>query len=181
MSDERKYISGTEDDLNTLTGLPVETLKKFLATHIRNIWRVDGLYFLGIEKRHGTDAATEVDIECWRYMGGLEARDLAKMFSIEEKNLDALEKTLPFTSWYLDHPKKRTTRTAEALTFEVIECRTQKTRIKKSLPVFPCRPVREGYLSKFAEAFNCECKCEVCPPGERDGQVWCRWKFVEKA
>lgn len=176
----RKYISGTEEDIQSLFDLPEDTFKQIFSTHIRNLWRVDGLYFLGIEKRFGTGAATEIDKDCWAAMASLEARDLLNIFSIEKKNLDAVEKALPFTAWYLDHPKKRMTRTQNALILEVLECRTQKARLKKSLPVFPCRPVREGYLTRFAEALGCTCICEVCPPGERDGEVWCRWRFVEE-
>jgi len=180
MGEGRKLISGTEEDLDAILGLPADTLRELLSVHIRNLFRVDGLYFLGIEKRFGTEASTDIDVECWRAMASLEARDLSRIFSIREKNLQAVEKTLPFTTWYLDHPRKRMTKTDGALIFEVLECRTQKARIKKSLPVFPCRRVREGYLRIFAEELGCECTCELCPPGDRDGEVWCRWKFTQK-
>jgi hypothetical protein len=179
MTDVRRTISGTDEDLQRLVSLPENTLKQLFAMMIRNLWRVDGLYFLGIEKTFGTQAATEVDASCWASMAELEARDLKRIFSIEAGNLDALEKTLPLTTWVLDHARKRMTRTADALVFEVLECRTQKARLKKSLPVFPCRPVREGYLTRFAAALGCRCECEVCPPGERDGEVWCRWRFTQ--
>jgi len=172
-------ISGTDEDLRRLVSLPEDTLKQLLATMIRNLWRVDGLYFLGIEKKFGTEAATDIDASCWASMAELEARDLMKILSIDAGSLDALEKALPLTTWYLDHARKRMTRTADALVFEVLECRTQKARLKKSLPVFPCRPVREGYLTRFAAAFGCRCDCEVCPPGDRDGEVWCRWRFTQ--
>jgi hypothetical protein len=140
--------------------------------------RVDGLYFLGIEKRYDTESATDIDRECWETMASLEARDLCRVLEVQEKGLDGIEKILPYTSWVLDHPRKRITRTRDALVFEVLECRTQKTRLKKSLSIFPCRRVRESYLVNFARALGCECECQVCPPGERDGEVWCRWKFV---
>jgi len=179
MAGERITTSGTEEDLQRMVSLPGDTLKQLLATMIRNLWRVDGLYFLGIEKRFGTEAATEIDAQCWASMAELEARDLMRIFSIEAGSLDALEKTLPLTTWVLDHTHKRMTRTADALVFEVLECRTQKTRLKKSLPVFPCRYVREGYLTRFAAVFGCRCDCEVCPPGDRDGEVWCRWRFTQ--
>jgi hypothetical protein len=181
MANNRKLISGTEEDLLGLLGLPRDLLGDLISTHIRNLWRVDGLYFLGIESRFGTEAATQVDKECWASMAALEARDLGRIFSVAGKKREAVEKTLPFTSWYLDHPRKRFTKTAEELVFEVLECRTQMARLKKSLPVFPCRQVREGYLSRFAAEFGCECICEICPPGERDGEVWCRWRFREKS
>jgi hypothetical protein len=51
-----------------------EKLYEYIFMQIKNIWRVDGLYFLGIEKRHDMDEATEVDAECWRYMGKTEAQ-----------------------------------------------------------------------------------------------------------
>jgi len=179
-SKRRKLPSGTEEDFLKILNLPRDTLIEFLSTHIRNLWRVDGLYFLGIEKRFGTESATSIDAECWASMASLEARDLKKIFSLEGKKLEGIELALPFTSWFIDHPSKRYWREGNELVFEVIECRTQTARLKKSLSVFPCRQVREGYLVRFAEEFGCQCICEVCPPGEREGNVWCRWRFREK-
>jgi len=178
---DRQYISGTEEDIRRIMDLPEESLRQMLSSFIRNLWRVDGLYFLGIEKRFGTEAATDIDRDCWESMAALEARDLSRILEAEGGGLDALERILPFTTWVLDIPSKRITRTPEALVFEVIGCRPQTARLKKSLPVFPCRRVREGYLMRFADALGCVCRCEVCPPGEREGEVWCRWRFVNKS
>jgi hypothetical protein len=174
------FRSGNAEDFARLTALPPEQLGRLFFTHIRNLWRVDGLYFLGIEKRAGTETAVAVDVECWRAMAAIEARDLREALGVGETGVDAVEKLLPFTSWYLDHAGKRMRRDGDALVLEILDCRTQLTRVRKSLPVFPCRPVREGYLQSFAEQLGCACACEVCPPGERDGEVWCRWRFTTK-
>jgi len=42
---------------------------------------------LGIEKKFGTEAATEIDASVWEAMAGIEAKSLQKMFHVSE-NLD---------------------------------------------------------------------------------------------
>ncbi|MCJ7699422.1 hypothetical protein MUO56_04160, partial [Candidatus Bathyarchaeota archaeon] len=69
-----EYPSGSLEDRETLAKMP---LKKLLLDsfflQIRNIWRVDGLYFLGIERKFGTEAATEIDAGVWESMAAIEA------------------------------------------------------------------------------------------------------------
>ena len=67
-----------DHDRKMLKSMSKDKLLDLFFLHIRNLWRVDGLYFLGIEKRLGTDIATEIDVDCWRLMGKLEARALKK-------------------------------------------------------------------------------------------------------
>jgi hypothetical protein len=71
-----------DQDRKMLDSMPKDKLLDLFFSHIRNLWRVDGLYFLGIEKKFGTDAATEIDANCWRLMGKLEARALKKTLGI---------------------------------------------------------------------------------------------------
>ncbi|MFQ6081041.1 MAG: hypothetical protein ACE5OW_05185 [Candidatus Bathyarchaeia archaeon] len=45
-----EYPSGSVEDREMLVKMPLEKLLDFSFLQIRNLWRVDGLYFLGIEK-----------------------------------------------------------------------------------------------------------------------------------
>ncbi len=49
---------------------------------LRNLWAVDGLYFLGIEELYGTEVATEIDANVWEVMGKIEARKLKEFLGI---------------------------------------------------------------------------------------------------
>jgi hypothetical protein len=170
----------TQEDIAMLGKLPKEKLYELFFQQIRNLWRVDGLYFLGIEEQFGTDAATKIDANCWRTMGKLEARELKTLLGVKETGIPALIETLKHTSWALYQIGKETEVTEKRGIFRVTECRTQKTRIEKGLGEFPCKLVRFDYLKSFAEAFNPNVKvvCRVCPPGKHTEKCWCEWEFT---
>lgn len=170
----------TKEDIEILSKLPKEKLYEMLFQQVRNLWRVDGLYFLGIEERFGTDAATLIDANCWRIMGKLEARELKALLGIKEPTIQALIETLKHTSWALYQIDKETEVTGEKAIFRVTDCRTQKTRIEKGLEEFPCKQVRFDYLKNFVEAFNpsIKTKCKVCPPDKHAEECWCEWEFT---
>lgn len=60
-----EYPSGNVEDRRMLEKLSNEKLPNFLFMQVRNLWRVDGLYFLGIEKKSGTEAAAQIDAQVW--------------------------------------------------------------------------------------------------------------------
>jgi hypothetical protein len=163
-----------------LSKLPKEKFYELFFQQIRNVWRVDGLYFLGIEERFGTEAATLIDANCWRAMGKIEARELKTLLGVRKPTIPALIETLRHTSWALHQTGKETEVSNERGVFRVTDCRTQKTRIEKGLAEFPCKLVRFDYLKGFAEAFNPGVKvaCEVCPPGKHTDKCWCEWEFT---
>lgn len=167
-------------DRAALAALEKEQLLELFFHQIRNIWRVDGLYFLGIEKRFGTEPATDVDKDCWRTMASLEARALKGLFGLGD-GVEPLGRALAMTSWALDHEEKELEAREGKVVFKVLNCRTQVTRLKKGLDEFPCKPVRSGYLGAFAQAFGCEVECVTCPPDAHEGELWCEWVFTPAA
>jgi len=169
----------TREDYEMLKKTPKETLLNLFFMHIRNIWRVDGLYFLGIEEKFGTEAATQIDANCWRVLGKLEARELKNLLGVEKNDIPALMHALKNTSWSLYQEEKQIEVSASKGVYRVLKCRTQETRLSKSLGVFPCKNVRFSYLKSFAEEFNPNIKvnCQVCPPEKRPSGIWCEWIF----
>jgi len=176
-----EYPLGSVEDRKVLEEMSTSRLLDYLFLQVRNLWRVDGLYFLGIEKKFGTEAATEIDAGVWEAMATIEAKSLQKMFDVDEnpsvsKIIDLLRKS----SWALDQPFKTVEVSNRRAVLGVDRCRTQETRLNKGLREFPCKKVRFGYLRSFARTLNpkVEVKCLVCPPDEHPKDSWCKWEFT---
>ena len=173
-------VSGRESDREMLSRMPKEDLIDLLFLHLRNLFAVDGLYFLGIEDRFGTQTATEVDAEVWRGMGTIEARRLRKRFNIHGDDIEALMHAMKLSSWALDIEDKEVEIDGDRAVIRNRNCRVQTTRARKGLDEFPCKGVRMGFMESFAKELNpdVEVRCNVCPPDERPEDLWCEWEFV---
>jgi hypothetical protein len=176
-----EYPLGSPEDRKMLSKMNLEQLINYFFLQIRNVWRVDGLYFLGIEKKFGTEVAAEIDAVVWESMAAIEAKSLQKMFGIKENpNVEAIVELLRKSSWALDQPFKTAEIGDDKATLSVDRCRTQEARLSKGLGEFPCKRVRFGYLKKFAETLNSNVKvnCIVCPPDKHPNSTWCKWEFT---
>jgi hypothetical protein len=167
-------------DIKMLLEHPSEKLMEIFHTHIRNVWRVDGLYFLGIEEKFGTEAATEIDAYCHKVLGKIECKALIKVLEPKERGIPELITALKHSCWSLDLQDKVYEVDADRAVLTVTKCGTQLTRQKKGLCVFPCKKVRQGYLESFVETFNpdIKCTCKFCPPDELPEDGWCQWEFL---
>ncbi len=175
---KEKSANIPEVDREIFDAMDREQLYEYIFTQIKNIWRVDGLYFLGIEKRHDMQEATDVDAECWAYMGRVEAKELKKMLDMEEPDPAQTLMLLRHTSWSVSHMGKSFSVEPDgSAIFQVDQCRTQLIRIGKGLEPHPCRQVREGYLVGFVKECNPKLKLVTitCPPDRGDEEYWCRW------
>jgi hypothetical protein len=175
-----EYPPGSVEDREMLAKMPMEKLLDYFFLQIRNLWRVDGLYFLGIEKKFGTEAATEVDAGVWEAMAAIEARSLQKMFQVgENPDVATIMELLRKSSWALDQPFKTVEVGDKKAVLSINRCRTQETRLSKGLNEFPCKEVRFGYLKNFAKTLNpnVEVNCIVCPPDKHPKDLWCKWEF----
>jgi hypothetical protein len=178
-------LKAEKDDTQFLVEMPKNQLIDLLMLHIHNLWRVDGLYFMGIEEKFGTDAATEIDANCWNSMGKLEARELREKLGTMKGEMDIATVLwiLRNTSWALYQVGKEVElHDDKSGVFRVTKCRTQETRIQKGLGEFPCKKVRYGYLKSFAEELNPELEvvCRTCPPDSHSEGTWCEWEFRKK-
>lgn len=75
--------------------------------HFRNLWRVDGLCSLGIAKKFGTEAVTQIDAEVWEITAQIEAKNLQKTFQTPENpSIPQVIDLLRKSSLALDQPFK---------------------------------------------------------------------------
>lgn len=175
-----EYPPGSIEDREMIAKMPMEKLLDFFFLQIRNLWRVDGLYFLGIEKKFGTQAATEIDAGVWEAMAQIEAKSLQRMFNVgENPNVPAIIELLRKSSWALDQPFKTVEIGDKRAILSIDRCRTQEARLGKGLGEFPCKKVRFGYLKNFAKTLNpkVEVNCLICPPDKHPKELWCKWEF----
>lgn len=171
-----------DGDHELLRSLPKQKLVELLLIQARNMFRVDGLYFLAIEEKFGAEKAIEIDEKCWRTMGAIEAREIKKFLGKEHFAVADVMKALQLTGWSLDQRDKEIQVDDGKGIFRVVRCRTQLTRIRKGLSEFGCRPVRHGYLKAFASELNPEINviCRMCPPDRHTEDSWCEWEFRSK-
>ncbi len=175
-------MSIRDTDRRLLHELGEDRLIELLFTHIRNLWTVDGLYYLGIEERYGTESATQIDTDVWKAMARIEAKRLKRTLDIGKKGVEGVLETLKFTGWALDLEDKEILEDGDESLYINRLCRVQTTRITKGMDVFPCRPVRQGYLEEFVITIDPEVKveCVHCPPEELPEGVWCSWRFSKR-
>ena len=178
---EEIHIS-REKDRKLIGEIPKEILPDFVFMHLRNMWAVDGFYYLFIEERFGTEIATEIDRKVWEVMGKIEARRIKKLFNIKNDDIPSLMKALSYSGWTLDLEDKEMLVEKNRAIIRNIKCRVQNTRISKGLGEFGCKPVRFGFLKAFAREFNPDIvvKCNVCPPDKHPDNLWCEWEFTLK-
>ena len=169
-----------EDDKKIISDIPREKIPDFIFMHLRNMWSIDGLYFLGIEGKYGTKVATEIDKDVWKIMGKIEARRLKILFDIKDNNLSSLVECLKLSGWALDLEDKEIIKKDNRVIISNSVCRIQNTRIQKNLSEFPCKKVRWGFLKSFAKEINpnIEVVCKSCPPDKHDDNIWCEWEFI---
>lgn len=171
-----------EKDHELVSSLPEEKLIDLLFMHIRNIFRVDGLYFLGIEKKFGTEVATEIDRSCWKAMAAIEAHEIGRFLGRSQFPIPDIMEALQLTSWSLNQSHKEVEVNQAKGVFRVVSCDTQLTRRRKGLSEFPCKQVRYEYLKVFAQELNpqVDVLCHVCPPDRHSEELWCEWEIRSK-
>ena len=173
------FISRDEDK-QIIENIPHEKITDYIFMHLRNMWAVDGLYYLGIEESFGTEAATEIDRKVWEVMGKIEARRLKKLFNITGEDIPTMIKYLKLSGWALDLEDKEIIVDKNRAILRNTKCRVQNTRLKKGLVEFGCKTVRWGFLRSFAKEFNPDIivNCNVCPPDKHPNDLWCEWEFT---
>ena len=167
-------------DRELILDIPKEKLADFIFMHLRDLWAVDGLYYLGIEEAFGPEAATEIDRKVWEVMGKIEARKIRNLFDITGDDISSMIKGLRLSGWALDLEDKEIVVEKDHAVVRNVRCRVQNTRLKKDLKEFGCKPVRWGFLKSFAKEFNkdIEVLCRICPPDEHPDDLWCEWIFT---
>jgi hypothetical protein len=171
-----------DQDKALLAALTKEQQVDFFLMQLRNLWMVDGLYFLGIEDKYGTDVATTIDEHVWSVMGKIEARKLKEFFHVTTVDVPTAMRLLSYTGWSMDLEDKEIEVSKDRAVIRNRHCRVQTSRLSKGYAEFGCKPVRLGFLQAFFKELDpkLQVKCLFCPPDQHPPNLWCEWEITIK-
>ena len=125
------------------------------------------------------EAAMELDTRSWERFAVTEARRIMKAFNIPQNGgLTALAQAFPYRLYSSINKQEIEWVTDNELIFKMVECRVQKTRRDKKLPLFPCKSVGIVEFSQFSKTVDerITTECISCPP-DPAVDFYCAWRF----
>ncbi len=155
-----------------------EQLIELAGMYGRLALSLDGFWFLGVERLHGTEGAIGLDEDVWRRFGKSEARMLKRFLSLDRvSSLDEICRIYLLTPVFGNLGGQAEIRDDKCL-LSVTDCHPQKARIRKNLGEFPCKTVGRAYFESLLAEMNPEIRfrCVVCPPDEHPEDLWCEWE-----
>ena len=159
--------------------LPKKVLVPFLEVCLRDFYLLDGLWFLGVEKRFGTEQTIDIDHEVFSQLGAIEARRIRESFNLQGEGISLFVEAAKLAPGFvaLFDFKVQQISPKEAI-MQVTDCYSQKARLKKGIGVFDCRGVDEAEFTSFAKALDSRIKvyCEFSPPDKYFEDLWCQWR-----
>jgi len=130
-----------EKDREIIADIPDDKIADFIFLHLRDLWAVDGLYYLGIEEESGTEAATEIDRKVWEVMGKIEAKKLKNFLKIKDNDIPSMMRALQHSGWALDLEDKEIIVEDDHAIVRNIACRVQNTRLSMGFSEGICKRV----------------------------------------
>ncbi len=161
--------------------LDKEQLLGVIEDFAKNWLAHDGLWFQAVEPNSDMKTAIQYDTEAWERFTVIEAKRIMKRHGIAENSgLDALKKALGFRLYAAINKQAIKNETKNSFEFYMVDCRVQSARVRKNLPLFPCKEVGIVEYTGFAKTIDPRIKTEVicCPPDLEAGEkFFCGWKF----
>lgn len=163
-----------------LMALPRERLIELISMYAKNWLAMDGVWFQSVEKAYGMDTAMRHDLEIWERFTVIEAQKVKAFLGLPDRpGLEGLAEALRFRLY--GNINQDEIRWEEgALIYRTISCRVQYARLRKSMPLHPCRAVGIVEYSGFAREIDprIRCECLSCYPEIHDKTCHCAWRFT---
>ena len=166
--------------MSNFDDLSREDLLKVISVYAKNWLAHDGCWFIAAEEKYGLDTAIELDKKSWERFAVTEARRIMNEFGIpKDGGLKALEKAFNYRLYAAINKQKTEWIDEKTLRFFMIECRVQKTRHDKKMPLFPCKQVGIIEFTQFAKTIDpkINVECISCPPDDVN-EFYCGWEFT---
>lgn len=160
-----------------------EELIDLLECYAKDILAMDGVWFQAAEQSFGMDQAMEQDELAWSRYSKAEARRLKKLLQLSDgTGLEGLAQALRMR--YSSHAHENVSLIWEddgkALIYRVGDCRVQRARERKGMPLHPCKSVGVIEYVGFSQEIDARIKCEClsCFPDVTDTTCSCAWRFT---
>ena len=156
-----------------------DQLEALIGMYAKNWLALDGVWFQAAERRFGMDAAMDLDEEAWRRYTEVEARRIKALLGLaEHPGLEGLERALRLR-FYGQLNCDEVLHEEKALVYRVVDCRVQSARMRKGMPLHPCKRVGLVEYGGFARTIDdrLTCECLSCYPDKCDDTCACAWRF----
>lgn len=157
-----------------------EQLYQLIENCSKNWLAMDGVWFQSIEEQYGMDEAMKHDEAIWRRFTRIEARRAKDFLELPDRaGLDGLKRALNLRM-YANMCNDSAEMKDGALIYKIRDCRVQRARTSKGMPMHPCKSVGEIEYSGFAEIIDdrISCECLSCYPDVTDPDYSCCWRFT---
>lgn len=145
---------------------------------LRKLQMVDGLWFLNVEERFGTEQAIEINCAVWGEVGRKDGRRARTLLGVKGEGIPALRAALQKTFIAFADWEMKDVSDTHAV-FRAKTCYPQKARVLKGKGVYDCRSTEQAYFSGYAQGIDTRLKvqCGFCPPEKYFDNLWCEWHF----
>lgn len=167
---------------NSLKKLPSEKLIELIDILAKSTIAMDGVWFQSVESGLGMDTAILHDQNVWRNFSEIEARRIKSFLSLPDNSgLEGLKQALAYRFNGLSN-KDEVTIDGNTLIYRITDCRVQSARIRKGMPLHPCKSVGIIEYTSFAKKIDSRFECEAisCYPEVTENHCACSWKFTLK-
>ena len=157
-----------------------EELFELIDIYAKNWLAMDGVWFQSVESKFGMEEAMFHDKEAWRRYTVIEARRIKKFLGLpEQAGLEGLARGLALR-FYGHLNEQETILEGSRLLYRNVTCRVQAARLRKGMPLHPCKPVGEIEYGEFAKVFDSRisCRCVSCYPEAPEDSCGCAWEFT---
>lgn len=159
-----------------------EELVELIELYCKEWLAMDGVWFQSIEQKYGMAEAMEHDANAWRRFTRLEAQKIKKFLDLPERSgLEGLAQALCLRL-YANINEDEILLQDNRLIYRTRRCRVQDARLRKGMPLHPCKPVGLIEYSGFAATIDdrIQCKALSCYPEITDDSCVCAWEFTLK-
>ena len=165
----------------SIESLEKEKLLGIIEDFAKNWLAHDGLWFQAVESNIDMKTAIEFDKQAWEKFTVIEARRIMKRHNIPENSgLEGLKKALQYRLYAVLNVQEIRNETEDSFEFYMVDCRVQSARVRKNMPLFPCKEVGIVEYELFAKTIDNRITTSVicCPPDPQAGDKhFCGWKF----
>jgi hypothetical protein len=141
----------------------------------------DGVWFQAVESAYSVLDAQRCAGGCVGRFCAVEAYTIKDFLDLgEHPGLEGLKKALRFRPYHQINIQSIIDESAGSVIFQMNDCIVQKTRKKKGLDDYPCKPTGIVEYRSFAQTIDprIRVECIGCPPDDHPQEWYCAWRFT---